>query len=1031
MNTSFRFFSSILILFMIFLLVGCDNTGNEEKDNISLVPFPMAQDYVIMRAEFADEKETAAAITLGKYLKESFGRDFVLTTDWVKRGETVPESGREILIGETNRPQSITALSDLRQNDFTIRIAGERILILGGSPSATETAVAWFCEHCIDSENQILMLPEGENGFLYTAVYPVERIVLQGHDVKEYQIVSDLKPQTKEGYAIINLAKRISELCGVYPDIVDPELADAPCSIRILSTPAGDVGTYTITGEDGSVMIAGNGDDQLLLGINDFLYENFPAISELSSAVKAESGEKILSVSLNGKTVRNQITPLISFNLPDTYKAMNISAAEDGGVMEAFNQAIAELPEEVTVQNRISPEDYPRSMRNQIWVSPDGDDSAAGTEQAPLATIQAGLDRLAGMSGGVIWLRGGNYQQDGTLSITEIHSGTDASPLFISAWNNEKPVLTAGISISKEDFVQVTDHDILTRLKPDIADKVLVCDLFALGYQKNDLGSFETGSRPGFFVNGIAQTLARYPNVEDGEILMGEVIEVGKVSSAHSALYAENSEKTCGWTIRLDDPTPYTWQDTQNLWIFGSVYAEWERLHYPVTLDAGTKTVTSSVSATYGALQKSDNYYFFYNVLEALDVPGEWYLDSKAGKLYYYPDGDMKDMSLVTSKDPVVSVSQASCVVFNGLTVTGTMQKGVEITDGYEVISEDCTFFGNGTNGLVIRAGEKNGVMYSLFYANGAAQAVLGSGNRAVLKPDYNFIQNCVFRDGVEQTGTNTSGVGSVISHNLYDGAIATVSPSNECILEYNEFVHGSLTTADAGMIYMIGCDLSSRGNHIRYNYLHDMAASHAGVYIDDCASGQYVYGNIVDVKNSELDAAFNGKMTYRLHNGRECVFWNNITIGATNSAFADNANYYAQTSVRWPAIRESVLSNGADKVSNSAFAARYPIFTTYYESMQKHAQETEVPGYTRNALEDLLREPAWNIYKNNIIIDAKTAFNISEVGLKTADGLDCNLISKNNPLNERYQIPENSDIWNTMPEYRNVPYDKMGLCEK
>ena len=54
----------------------------------------------------------------------------------------------------------------------------------------------------------------------------------------------------------------------------------------------------------------------------------------------------------------------MSLNLPTEYKAMDIPSAEDGGVMAAFEKSVAELPDEVTVLEKIKIEDYPISLRN-------------------------------------------------------------------------------------------------------------------------------------------------------------------------------------------------------------------------------------------------------------------------------------------------------------------------------------------------------------------------------------------------------------------------------------------------------------------------------------------------------------------------------------------------------------------------------------------------------------------------------------------------------------------------------------------
>lgn len=299
---------------------------------------------------------------------------------------------------------------------------------------------------------------------------------------------------------------------------------------------------------------------------------------------------------------------LIKFNMPESYPAMDIPSEENGGVMAAFKRTVSELPDEVTVLPLILPEKFPLSLKTQIFVSPDGDDANDGSENSPLKSIQTAIDRLKGMSGGVVWLRGGIYSPSETLKITSEHSGTDISPTFISAYRNEKVKINGGKSIPTDKFVPVSDAAVQKRLNKDAADKILVCDLFALGFDESDFGRFTPNSRPMLFVNGALQTIARYPNV-GSQLVMGEVVEVGRVTSKHSALYETNHNKTCGWTIKLSDSRSDGWADDSDIWIYGAVYAEWNLQHYPVTIDRAAKTLSSVQPNQYGARRVNDNTY--------------------------------------------------------------------------------------------------------------------------------------------------------------------------------------------------------------------------------------------------------------------------------------------------------------------------------------------------------------------------------------------------------------------------------------
>ena len=80
-------------------------------------------------------------------------------------------------------------------------------------------------------------------------------------------------------------------------------------------------------------------------------------------------------------------------------------------------------------------------------VSPSGDDAAAGTEEAPFATIQHAIDAARNTKPGTprtICLRGGTYYLDKPVEVTPPDSGTVEAPLMIEPYPNEKPVLSGG-----------------------------------------------------------------------------------------------------------------------------------------------------------------------------------------------------------------------------------------------------------------------------------------------------------------------------------------------------------------------------------------------------------------------------------------------------------------------------------------------------------------------------------------------------------------------------------------------------------
>lgn len=96
------------------------------------------ENYTIIRDEDGGKLSVAAATALRTALGEKPG----LETDWVKKDAEAVFGDYEILLGATNRPESIALSEGLGRYDYRIKIEGEKLVIAGGSDVAIATAVA-------------------------------------------------------------------------------------------------------------------------------------------------------------------------------------------------------------------------------------------------------------------------------------------------------------------------------------------------------------------------------------------------------------------------------------------------------------------------------------------------------------------------------------------------------------------------------------------------------------------------------------------------------------------------------------------------------------------------------------------------------------------------------------------------------------------------------------------------------------------------------------------------------------------------
>ena len=164
-----RFISLFFVFLLTFAAVACAGGGIPADTTESVTetippetePLPTTVGllsggealYRIVRPDEGSDSEIQLAIDLKKSLKELTGADFSLKTDFLMPNESVTDVF-EILVGATNRPESIEAKEGLTGDEYVIRVVGNKIVIVGGSDLMTARAVEAF-----------LAMLSAENGF--------------------------------------------------------------------------------------------------------------------------------------------------------------------------------------------------------------------------------------------------------------------------------------------------------------------------------------------------------------------------------------------------------------------------------------------------------------------------------------------------------------------------------------------------------------------------------------------------------------------------------------------------------------------------------------------------------------------------------------------------------------------------------------------------------------------------------------------------------------------------------------------------
>lgn len=303
MKDNFRRLLSLFLLACVLLgTVSCTGGVAEETtspitDAITDAPetealgFKLTAEYKLVRPDESDAAEVKALQLLSRGIESACGVRLPMTTDFTRKGaEVVPEEF-EILIGATNRADSVSASESLTYYDWTYKVVSENVIVIcGGSPESTVTAVKSFLKDIFgyeeDEDGNVISkgtAPELKSGveFLYNYGYPITSLKLGEREISEYSIVD----ATKNGKGIDTLVQGISRVCGVnLPIVTIADYKSGPAIFFGCGKPDGGNGEheyftnnrYFITEFDGNIFIDFKNDSVGEVAAARFVFEYMP-----------------------------------------------------------------------------------------------------------------------------------------------------------------------------------------------------------------------------------------------------------------------------------------------------------------------------------------------------------------------------------------------------------------------------------------------------------------------------------------------------------------------------------------------------------------------------------------------------------------------------------------------------------------------------------------------------------------------------------------------------------------------------------
>lgn len=516
----------------------------------------------------------------------------------------------------------------------------------------------------------------------------------------------------------------------------------------------------------------------------------------------------------------------------------------------------------------------------------------------------------------------GTHRLDRSLNLG-LDSGS--GPLTSVTWKAREPgtAILSG-SMVLEGLVPVTDPAILKRLPETNRARILTVDL--KGTIETPPILYNGGPDLDLFSGGRRLPRGRYPTT--GWLKVADVPQTGPVRHNEGLDREKRFDGVPAGRhygrITYPDDRPSNWSPDNEVYLHGYWTFDWsDTIHRAEVIDTGQREIT--LAEPHHTLGYTRNQRFAYlNVLEELDTPGEWVVES--GRLYFLPPEDWSgEVEASRLSDPLIRIEDGRNLSIQGLILECSRGHAVAVSGGENVVIEGCTLRNLGLDAIKIDGGHGHRVdscdLYDL--ACGGIQAT--GGDRKTLSPSgFELINNHIhdfcqwLRTGFY--GISFDGVGFHIAHNLiHDSPFEGIYlRGNEHILEFND-VHSVMKgSGDAGALHT-GRDYTWQGNIIRHNYWHHLQGPglHGvmGVYLDDFSCGFSVHGNIF----------YRAGRATLLSGGHDNTVENNLYVDCQPSVHYDArglswARYYFDGTYTWLADRYAEL-----KADQPPYTDRYP----------------------------------------------------------------------------------------------------------
>lgn len=174
-----------------------ESTTPAPEPKLDVTLFSAGPSYTVIRPEECEKAIIDITSNLRTKLDELTDHRVSIDTDWLKRGSEPDPEKLEILVGNTNRPETTQVLSSIGYGDFAIQLVGKKLVVAAHTTELLQQAADYLAANLVEVKEDGTVSLTGN--YVYSS--GIADLISSPQQLAEYTVIFPLSDTTAKDYA--------------------------------------------------------------------------------------------------------------------------------------------------------------------------------------------------------------------------------------------------------------------------------------------------------------------------------------------------------------------------------------------------------------------------------------------------------------------------------------------------------------------------------------------------------------------------------------------------------------------------------------------------------------------------------------------------------------------------------------------------------------------------------------------------------------------------------------------------------------